>query len=163
MRHFSPRPAARGTTGALLLVLFNFIPAGPAMAFVSAQEPAVTSPAGIAASNDDTAPIFVKFKSSAARSEVDAAIKTKGGIHLRDHSQLRVHELRVPAAARGALVAAYAKDPSVEWAEAAHRVVQAGSPNDPLYAQQWALPKISLDKAYGLGPVLGSAEIALLH
>src|SRR2546422_7926314 len=160
MRELSLRPAARWTTRALLLALVNFISAAPAMAFASVASLAVTPPLAVPA--DDTAPVFVKFKSDAGSSEVDAALKTTGGMHAREYPQLRLHELRVPKASRDALVAAYAKHPSVEWVEAAHRVVEAGSPNDPLYAQQWALPKISWDKAYGVVPILGSAKIAVL-
>src|SRR3989441_2836706 len=155
------RSAARWTTRALLLVLFNFISAAP-VAVVSAQDSAVTSPTATVASTDDTVPIFVKFRSGAARLEVDGAIKSTGGTEVREHPQLRLHVLNVPAAAKEAILAAYAKHPAVEWAEPAHRVASAGSPNDPLYAQQWALPKISWDRAYGVVPITGSAKIAVL-
>ena len=161
MGDLSLRSAARWTTRALLLVLFNFISAAP-MAVVSAQDSAVTSPAPTVASTDDTVPIFVKFRSGTAPSEIDAAMKTTGGLAVREHPQLRLHVLRVPAVAKEAILTGYKKHPAVEWAEAAHRVTQAGSPNDPLYAQQWALPKISWDKAYGVVPILGSAKIAVL-
>src|SRR3989441_1218035 len=154
------RSAARWTTRALLLVLFNFISAAP-VAVVSAQDSAVTSPTATVASTDDTVPIFVKFRSGTAPSEIDAAMKTTGGLAVREHPQLRLHVLRVPAVAKEAILAGYKKHPAVEWAEAAHRVTQAGSPNDPLYAQQWALPKISWDKAFGVVPILGSAKIAV--
>src|SRR5437899_2852108 len=161
MGDLSLRSAARWTTRALLLVLFNFISAAP-MAVVSAQDSAVTSPAPTVASTDDTVPIFVKFRSGTAPSEIDAAMRTTGGLAVREHPQLRLHVLRVPAVAKEAILTGYKKHPAVEWAEAAHRVTQAGSPNDPLYAQQWALPKISWDKAYGVVPILGSAKIAVL-
>src|SRR5438094_10593054 len=89
-------------------------------------------------------------------------MRTTGGVAVREQPQLRLHVLRVPAVAKEAILTGYKKHPAVEWAEAAHRVTQAGSPNDPLYAQQWALPKISWDKAYGVVPILGSAKIAVL-
>src|SRR5437867_10118621 len=77
MGDLSLRSAARWTTRALLLVLFNFISAAP-MAVVSAQDSAVTSPAPTVASTDDTVPIFVKFRSGTAPSEIDAAMRTTG-------------------------------------------------------------------------------------
>src|SRR5438093_3182827 len=161
MGDLSLRSAARWTTRALLLVLFNFISAAP-MAVVSAQDSAVTSPTPTVASTDDTVPIFVKFRSGTAPSEIDAAMRTTGGLAVREHPQLRLHLLRVPAVAKEAILTGYKKHPAVEWAEAAHRVTEAGSPNEPLYAQQWSRPKISWDKAYGGVPILGSAKIAVL-
>src|SRR5438132_6506727 len=161
MGDLSLRSAARWTTRALLLVLFNFISAAP-MAVVSAQDSAVTSPTPTVASTDDTVPIFVKFRSGTAPSEIDAAMRTTGGLAVREHPQLRLHVLRVPAAAAEAVLPACGRQPLCRSAEAAHRVTQAGSPNDPLYAQQWALTKISWDKAYGVVPILGCAKIAVL-
>ena len=81
---------------------------------------------------------------------------------MREHPQLRLRVIQAPAAARAAILAAYAKHPSVQRAEVAHRVAKAGSPNDPLYAQQWALPKISWDQAYGVVSIPGAAKIAVL-
>ncbi|MER3406784.1 MAG: alkaline serine protease, partial [Chloroflexota bacterium] len=42
------------------------------------------------------------------------------------------------------------------------KLARAGAPNDPGYPQQWALPKIGWDQAYGVVPVGGSAKIAVL-
>src|SRR5439155_17052846 len=43
------------------------------------------------------------------------------------------------------------------------RLRAAGTPNDPAYSQQqWSLPKIAWDQAYGIVPILGSATIAVL-
>src|SRR2546426_1254268 len=133
-------PAARGITRALLLVLLNFISASPFMAFVPAES--VVAPAtGVVASTEDTEPILVKFKSGALKSDVDAAIKSTGGTELREHSPLRLHVLQVPAASREAVLAVYARHPFVEWAEPAHRVRQAGCPNDPVEPAPRGPPK----------------------
>src|SRR3989442_10501593 len=155
-------PAARGITRALLLVLLNFISPPQFMAFAPAES--VVAPAtGVVASTEDTEPILVKFKSGALKSDVDAAIKSTGGTELREHSPLRLHVLQVPAASREAVPAVYARHPFGEWAEPAHRVRQAGSPNDPLYAQQWGLPQISWGKAFRRLPIPGSSKITVLH
>src|SRR5439155_23802296 len=58
--------------------------------------------------------------------------------------------------------AKYAKHASVERAAPAVRLAAAGTPNDPLYAQQWALPKIAWDTAYANVPIVGTAMIAVL-
>jgi len=73
----SLRPAARWTTRALLLLLLNFISAAPSLAFIPAES-IVAPPNGVVASTQETAPILVKFKSGAQRSDVDAAIKSTG-------------------------------------------------------------------------------------
>src|SRR5256712_9210005 len=129
---------------------------------VEVRSAEVAPPATVVASTEEVAPLVVKFRSGATRVEVDGAIKSTGGTEVREHPQLGLHVLQVPAAAKEAILAAYAKHPAVEWAEPANRVASAGSPNDPLYAQQWALPKISWDKAYGVVPISGSAKIAVL-
>ena len=138
------------------------------MAFAAPQSPVTPTDSAIptatsgSASTEETVPILVRFKPGVLRSEVDAAIKATGGASMREHAQLGLRVVEVPAAAQEAVLTAYARHPLVRSAEPAHRVTAAGSPNDPLYAQQWALPKISWDKAYGVIPILGSAKIAVL-
>src|SRR5438876_549864 len=162
------RLAPRWSTRLLLLLLFNFISAAPSMAFAAPQSPVTPTDSAIptatsgSASTEETVPILVRFKPGVLRSEVDAAIKATGGASMREHAQigLRVFEMR--ATAQEPVLTAYTRHPLVRSAEPAHRVTAAGSPNDPLYAQQWALPKISWDKAYGVIPILGSAKIAVL-
>jgi subtilisin family serine protease len=51
---------------------------------------------------------------------------------------------------------------AVERAAKAVTMKRAGAPDDPGYAQQWALPKIGWDQAYGVVSVAGSATIAVL-
>src|SRR2546428_1819671 len=107
-------------------------------------------------------PLLVKFKGAATDAEIDAAVGALGGEVVRDLPQLRTRVLNIPSEALDAVVAAYGRHPAVEHAAAAVRLEQAGAPNDAGYAQQWALPKISWDMAYGVVPVLGSAKIAVL-
>ena len=64
--------------------------------------------------------------------------------------------------ARDALLAAYAKLPNVQSATAAIKLVRASTPDDPEYAQQWALPKIGWDQTYGVTAIPGTARIAVL-
>jgi uncharacterized repeat protein (TIGR01451 family) len=153
-------PAARWAALALLVLVVNLISAP--LGFMPAQSAEISLPATVLASTDDSTPLLVKFKPNTARDEMERATKAAGGTLVREHPQLRLRVIKAPAAAKSAILAAYAKHPSVQWAEAAHRVAKAGSPNDPLYAQQWALPKISWDHAYGVVPIPGSAKIAVL-
>src|SRR3989442_4445755 len=136
-------PAARGITRALLLVLLNFISPPQFMAFFPAES--VVAPAtGVVASTEDTEPILVKFKSGALKSDVDAAIKSTGGTELREHSPLRLHVLQVPAASREAVLAVYPRHPFLEWAEPAHPVRQAGTPDRAVHTREMAPPRVSL-------------------
>jgi uncharacterized repeat protein (TIGR01451 family) len=93
---------------------------------------------------------------------MDDAIKSTGGDSVRDLPQIRSRVITLAANARDAALAAYAKHAAVERAEPAHVVVGAAGPNDPAYAQQWALPKIAWDVAYSSTPVIGGANIAVL-
>lgn len=107
-------------------------------------------------------PIVVKFKPSASTADEDAAVRSSGGQTLRDVKQIHVRVVNVPLSARDRILAAFAKQPTVERADAAIKLSKATTPNDPGYAQQWALPKIAWDQAYGTIPILGTATIAVL-
>src|SRR5438093_9782505 len=119
-------PAARWATLALLVLLVNLMSAP--LAFMRTQNAEVTLPATVIASTDDSAPLLVKFKPNTTRDEIDRAIKVAGGTLVREHPQLRLRVIQAPAAARAAILAAYAKHPSVQRVEVAHRVAKAGSP-----------------------------------
>src|SRR2546428_2518698 len=107
--------------------------------------------------------ILVKFKAGKASAEIDAAIASLGGESVRDLPQIRTRVIAVPASERASTHAGkYAKHVSVEQAAPAVRLAAAGVPNDPRYAQQWALPKIAWDTAYTNVPVVGTASIAVL-
>jgi len=54
-------------------------------------------------------------------------------------------------------VAAYNNDPQVEYAQLNHIVSINLTPNDPLYSQQWALPKIDAPVAWDIS--IGSSEV----
>jgi hypothetical protein len=123
----------------------------------------------------DTVQIIVKFKASdditafAAAVQgsdnitpIAAAIQASGGRGLRDLPQLRTRVISVPANAAENVLAAFARDPSVERATKAIKFHQAGTPDDPGYTQQWALPRIAWDQVYGTTPITGSATIAVL-
>ena len=51
---------------------------------------------------------------------------------------------------------------SVERVEADKKRDVAGTPNDPQYGDQWSLPKIGWDQAYGVVNPGGSAKVAVL-
>ncbi len=149
-----------------LVATLSTLGAGPRSLAVAAMAPtAVATP--ISAGSPLEAPaadaqLIVKFKETLTDADIDAAIGALGGDVMRDLPQLRTRVVSLPGQAIEAVTAAYAHHPGVERVAPAIKLEQAGAPNDPGYAQQWALPKIGWDKAYGVVPILGSAKIAVL-
>jgi len=93
---------------------------------------------------------------------IASAVQASHGKDLRDLPQLRTHVISVPASAAANVLANLENDPSVERAAKAIKFQKAGTPDDPLYTKQWALPKIAWDQVYGTTPITGSAIIAVL-
>src|SRR5439155_10901923 len=103
-----------------------------------------------------TVPVLVKFKAGVNATDMDNAVKGAGGQTVRHLAQTRTRVVNVPAGARDQVLAAFAKQPGVERADAAIKLKKTGDPNDPGYAQQWALPKIAWNQAYGAVPISGT-------
>ncbi|MDE3077228.1 MAG: S8 family serine peptidase, partial [Chloroflexota bacterium] len=93
---------------------------------------------------------------------MDAAIASAGEVETYRLAPLLTSIISVPVADEAAIMAGYALDSRVASVQGPVAVSKAGAPNDPLYAQQWALPKIGWDKAYAGVPASGSATIAVL-
>src|SRR5205807_685889 len=85
-----------------------------------------------------------------------------GATTARSHDQIHTIELHVPSSAVAQVVNAMSHHPSVAHAAPAIKLSKASTPNDSDYAQQWALPKISWDQAYGVVSIPGSAKIAVV-
>src|SRR2546425_7245783 len=174
---------ARGRAFALVVVFLLYISLSPPLVvstlareglFTSQAPTSVDaspspSPTAAPSSSPSAAPasdrelILVKFKGGATSAAIDAAIASLGGDSVRDLPQIRTRVIAVPVAERASTHAAkYAKHASVERAAPAVQLAAAGAPNDPGYAQQWALPKISWDIAYASVPIVGTAMIAVL-
>src|SRR5205814_10676641 len=69
----------------------------------------------------------------------------------------------VPSARAAQALSSFARSAAVRRASPTTTLRKAGEVvNDPLYLQQWALPKISWDRAYAEQPIAGSARVAIL-
>ncbi|HUS13680.1 MAG TPA: S8 family serine peptidase, partial [Chloroflexia bacterium] len=115
-----------------------------------------------AAGQPDSTLILVKFKASAPSASVDSDITAKGGQNVRTLSQIRTRVVRVPSGAKNQVLAAFSGDALVERSAPVVSLRMAGIPDDPGYAQQWALPKVAWDEAYDNVPIAGNAKIAVL-
>lgn len=103
--------------------------------------------------------LLVKMKPGA---NINAAAQASGGDRGRSFNQTSTHEIFVPQNAATNMLAAWQKRDDVAHAEIARQRRAADAPNDPSYAQQWALPKIAWDQARDSVTISGSATIAVL-
>jgi len=139
-------------------------PAGAAPQRIAAGSATATPTptAGPSTQTGPTVPIIVKFKAGTNAAAMDATVGTAGGKTVRTHSQIRTRVINVPAAERDTILAAFKNHGNVERATAAIKLGKASGPNDPAYPQQWALPKIAWDTAYGSVSISGTATISVL-
>jgi subtilisin family serine protease len=155
-------PARRLATATTALCLVVSLLA-PMLALAPlAAAPADPAPDAAATPAGATARLLVKFKPQASDSDVAAAIAAAGGKLVRSLPRLRTHVVEVPAGAKAQALATLAARGLVERAAPTIRLSRAGAPSDPDYAQQWALPRIAWDQAYGVVPIGGTATIAVL-
>src|SRR5207247_2316293 len=75
---------------------------------------------------------------------------------------LRLHNIEAAGDTLNATVERYQSDPQVESVEREKIRAVGGTPSDPAYPDQWALPKIGWDSVYGTVSPTGTATIAVL-
>jgi hypothetical protein len=105
---------------------------------------------------------MVAFVSSLGSTGEDALVSQLGGTTVRDFAPIHTRLINVPAASADQILAAYLSNPQVTSAQKVVTFTKDSIPNDPGYSQQWALPKISWDQAYGSITPAGHATIAVL-
>ena len=89
-------------------------------------------------------------------------IASDGGTELSSITPLRMHVIDVPAAEISTYIATYQADPHVASVDRDGTRDAEGTPSDPAYSSQWALPQTAWDQAFGAINPLGSATIAIL-
>jgi hypothetical protein len=119
------------------------------------------SPSASAAAS--TVTLLVQFKPNVSPASAHASTTAAGATTKREHDQIHTHELNVPAAAADRILGQLRKDPNVARVHAAVSLKKSDlGPNDPMYTQQWNLPKIDWDKAFATQAISGSANLAVL-
>ncbi|HEY3208338.1 MAG TPA: S8 family serine peptidase, partial [Actinomycetota bacterium] len=91
-----------------------------------------------------------------------AVILRNGGVETSSIAALRLHVVAVPVGDVDQALQNYGSDPQVESVDRDRTRDAEGVPSDPSYPDQWALPKIAWDQAYGSITPSGSATIAVL-
>ena len=102
--------------------------------------------------------MIIKLAASLSAEEQAAVIAQNGGIETSTVPALRLHVVAVAADQLDEVLAGYRADSRVVRAEV-NKVRQSNAmPSDPLYSQQWALPKIGWDLVFGNSMPGGSVD-----
>ena len=104
----------------------------------------------------------MRTRAGLSQSQQANVIARDGGVEGSSTAVLRLHVVDVPADQVGRYLKAYQTDPDVESADKDWTREAQGAPDDAAYGQQWALPRIGWDQAYGKVTPSGQATIAVL-
>ena len=129
----------------------------PAAEPTATADPAVPS-ASATAAEAPSHPYLVTFAETTSAAEGDALLSGVGAAAVSSIPQLHLASTSLTDVAVDSLRA----DSAVVRVEADRIREVQGTPSDPAYDNQWALPKIGWDSAYGTVEPAGSAKVAIL-
>ena len=109
-----------------------------------------------------TTSLLVKMVSGLSDSDQQAVITRDGGVESSVIAPLRLHVVDIDSSQLADVQQRYASDPQVQRVEVEKTREAQAVPSDTDYGQQWALPQIGWDQAYGTVVPSGSATIAVL-
>src|SRR4029079_15978563 len=110
----------------------------------------------------ETRTLLVRLVGGLSATDAADALAAGGGTEVSTIDALRLHIIEVPAATVADSIAAYQADPRVDSVDRDRSRDAEATPNDPAYPDQWALPQIGWDQAYGTTTSSGVATIAVL-
>src|SRR6476660_10144939 len=141
----------------------------PSATDASPAPPPETTPTEPAAPSAPSSPAVTNYASLIVRTvpgltdaDVAAAIAAGGGTEVSSVPALRLHVVQVDAATVADSIAAFSADARVESVDRDRTRDAAATPNDPAYPDQWSLPQIGWDQAYGSTTISGVSTIAVL-
>ena len=106
--------------------------------------------------------LLVKLAAGLSPAQQAEVIARNGGIEISSIPALRLHVIQVAPADLPQILARYQADPQVVNAEENKTRQSQAFPADPLYPNQWSLPKIGWDLVFGTVTPTGSAIVAVL-
>jgi hypothetical protein len=109
-----------------------------------------------------TTSLIVKLVDGLTPDQQAAVILRDGGVETSSIPALRLHIVAVPTDQVQAILPVYQADPQVTSVEIDQTRQAEGTPSDPFYTSQWALPKIGWDALFGTAIPLSSATVAIL-
>ena len=114
------------------------------------------------ASPPATSSLIVKLVGGLSVDEQAAVIERNGGTEKSQVPALRLHVIELPTDQLEVTLNSYRADPQVVRAEVNKARKSEAVPSDPLYSQQWSLPKISWDLVFGNASPSASVIVAVL-
>ena len=109
-----------------------------------------------------TSSIIVKLVDGLTVDQQADVVARNGGIERSAVPALRLHVIDIDADELDDMLASYRADPQVVRAEPNNIRQSNAIPSDPLYSQQWALPRIGWDLVFGNSLPGGSVVVAVL-
>src|SRR3989441_10504628 len=109
-----------------------------------------------------TSSLLVKLVDGRTAQEQADVIARNGGVEISSIPALRLHVIQVAPADLPQVLANYQADSQVVNAEENKTRQSQAFPADPLYPNQWSLPKIGWDLVFGNVTPTGSAIVAIL-
>ncbi|MGH8957035.1 MAG: S8 family serine peptidase, partial [Acidimicrobiia bacterium] len=106
--------------------------------------------------------LIVKLVAGLSPEEQAAVILSNGGVETAVIDVLRLHMVAVAPETVDETISAFAADPAVVSVDLDLPRTAEAIPNDPGYADQWALPLIGWEEVYGVVAPLGSSTLAVL-
>jgi subtilisin family serine protease len=106
--------------------------------------------------------LLVSPRQGVSDSELEATYVGHGGKKIRTLSQIKVHQISVPAQALESIETALQKNPKVAFVEKNLIGEAQLVPNDPGYSSQWHLPQISAPQGWDISIGSTSVPIAVI-
>ena len=128
----------------------------------TAFETTTTTTAPVELDLSTAANLIVKLVAGLSPDEQAAVILSHGGVETSAIDVLRLHMVAVAPDTVDETVAALAADPTVVSVDIDLPRAAEAIPNDPDYAEQWALPLIGWEDVYGVVAPAGGSTIAVL-
>jgi thermitase len=102
------------------------------------------------AADEDHVPdeLLIGFHDHVAGAAAEAVYRAEGGTKLEKLARVNVHRIRLHRAPLNALEQRLRHRSEVKFVERNRRIPVALAPNDPVYGEQWHLPRISAPQAW---------------
>src|SRR3954452_14229719 len=138
------------------VTVFAVVVAGLTTPMLHAQADETTPPAVASVS------YLVTFAAGTSDADQAAALADAGAVDVDAIPQLRMHVVSLPRDTASSVADSLRALPSVKNVNLDRERVAEGTPDDPSYADQWALPKVGWDTARSAVTPAGSAVVAVL-
>src|SRR2546426_3679299 len=110
----------------------------------------------------DKVTLIVKMAKGLTLAQAQAVVRGHGATLKASIPKLDLHVVEVPAQASDAITKTMKGDAQILRVESDHIRKWQGTPSDPRYPNQWALPKISWDQVYGVANARFDTKVAIL-